>query len=175
MPLPARAIWSWGLEAFDATEMVPATDPLVVGAKATPNVKLCPGVKVTGRPKPLMLKAFVLALACVIVTLEPPEFVSDSDNVCVPPTRTLPKLRLGAAALSDPAVAAPVPTSGMVRLAPDPLVRMVTLPIAAPLDWGVKVTLKVAVRPQLSMSGKLGPLTLNPLPAATAWLMTSLP
>ena len=144
MPVPARAIWSCGLEAFEATEMVPPTDPLVVGAKTTPKVKLCPGVKVKGRGKLLMLKP-VLAVACVIVTLEPPEFVSDSDNVCVPPTCTPPKLRLGAAALSDPAVAPPVPVSGIVRLGTDPLERMVTLPVTAPLDWGAKVILKVAV------------------------------
>jgi hypothetical protein len=124
------------LEAFDATETVPPTEPLDVGVKSTPKVKLCPGVKVKGRPKPLKLKAPVPALACVIVTLKPPEFVSDSDNVSVLPTCTLPKLRLGAAARSDPAVAPPVPVSGMVRLAPDPLVRIVTLPVAAPLDWG---------------------------------------
>jgi hypothetical protein len=125
--------------------MVPPTDPLVVGAKTTPKVKLCPGVKVKGRVKLLTLKAPVLAVACVIVTLEPPEFVSDSDNVWLLPTCTLPKLRVGAATLSDPAVSPPVPVSGMVRPAPDPLLRIVTLPVTAPPDWGVKVTLKVAV------------------------------
>jgi hypothetical protein len=133
------------LEAFDATEIVPPTEPLVVGVKATPKVKLCPGAKVKGRGKLLTLKAAVLARAWVIVTLEPPEFVSDSDNVWTLPTCTLPKLRLGAAALSDPAVTPPVPVSGMVRPEPDPLLRIVTLPVTAPLDWGVKVTLKVAV------------------------------
>jgi hypothetical protein len=125
--------------------MVPPTEPLVVGAKATPKVKLCPGVKVKGRLKPLKLNAPVLALAWVIVTLEPPEFVSDSDIVWVLPTWTLPKFRLGAAARSAPAVAPPVPVSGMVRLGPDPSERIVTLPVTAPLDWGAKVTLKVAV------------------------------
>ena len=108
-------------------------------------MKLCPGVKVKGRFKLLTLKAAPVMLACVIVTLEPPEFVSDSDNVWLLPTCTLPKLRLGAAALSDPAVPPPVPASGMVRLGTDPLLRIVTLPLAAPLDWGVKVTLKVAL------------------------------
>jgi hypothetical protein len=61
--------------------MFPPTEPPVVGAKATPKVKLCPGVKVKGRVKLLTLKALPLTLACVMVTLEPPEFVSDSDIV----------------------------------------------------------------------------------------------
>ena len=143
--MPTREIGSRELEAFDTTDTVPPTGPPVVGAKTTPKVKLCPGVKVKGRLKLLTLKAGPVTLACVIVTLEPPEFVSDSDNVWLLPTCTLPKLRLGAAAPSDPAVPPPVPASGMVRLGTDPLLRIVTLPLAAPLDWGVKVTLKVAV------------------------------
>jgi hypothetical protein len=52
--------------------------------------------------------------------------------------------------VSDPGVG-PVPESGIVRLGTDPLVRIVTVPVAAlldvagKLDGGVKVTLKVAV------------------------------
>ena len=85
-------------------------------------------------------------VAALMVTLEPPGLVKVSDSVWPLPTCTLPKLRLGAAALSDPTVVAPpVPARGMVRLGTDPLPRIVTLPLAIPLDWGVKVTLKVAV------------------------------
>jgi hypothetical protein len=124
---------------------LPAADPAVVGVNFTLKVALWPTAKVAGRLIPVMLYGAAV-VTWLIATLDPPEFVKVSDSIWLLPTCTLPKLRLGAAALSDPAVVAPpVPASGMVRLGADPLLRIVTLPLATPLDWGVKVTLKVAV------------------------------
>ena len=56
----------------------PLAVPLSVGAKATENVMLCPVDSVSGETNPLKLNPAPLALTCEIVTLEPPEFVSDS-------------------------------------------------------------------------------------------------
>ena len=79
-----------------------------------------------------------------MVTLEPPEFVKVSDRVRLLPTCTLPKLRLGAVAVSDPGVT-PAPESGAVKLGLDALLVTERLPLADPPTVGVKVTLKVAL------------------------------
>src|SRR5438105_15437877 len=79
------------LEALETTEMRPVTLPAEFGAKTTPKVKLCPGIKMSGRFNPLTLKAEPERLAWVMLTLEP-ELVSVSDWVELLPTCTLPKL-----------------------------------------------------------------------------------
>ena len=45
---------------------------------------------------------------------------------------------------------------------------MVSMPLAAPAADGVKITLNVAPCPALSVIGGFAPVTLNPLPLATA-------
>lgn len=45
---------------------------------------------------------------------------------------------------------------------------IVNVPLAAPAAVGVKIALKVALCPALIVVGKLGPVKLNPLPAAVA-------
>jgi hypothetical protein len=49
--------------------------------KVVLKVKLCPAVKVIGRLNPLMPNPAPVTLTCVTVMLEPPEFVSVSDNL----------------------------------------------------------------------------------------------
>ena len=110
-----------------------------------------------------------------MLTVEPPELVRVSESVWLWPTCTLPKLRLDAAALSDPGVVPPVPVSGIVRLGTLPLLRMVMLPLATPLAGGVKVTPKVTVRPHSRVRGRFNPLMLNPAPVTITWLMMSGP
>ena len=82
-------------------------------------------------------------MACVMVTLDPPELVKVSDRVWLLPTCTLPKLRLVAVAVSDPGVT-PVPESGTVKVGFDALLVMKRLALADPPVVGVKVTLKIA-------------------------------
>lgn len=51
---------------------------------------------------------------------------------------------------------------------------IVKLPLTAPAVVGVKIALKVAVCPAVSVMGSPGPVVLNPLPLATALEMVTL-
>lgn len=57
----------------------PLTLPADCGLKTTLKVVLCPGAKVTGRVKPVVLKPVPVTLACVMVRLVPPVLLSVSD------------------------------------------------------------------------------------------------
>jgi hypothetical protein len=81
VPLPDRGIVRAAVEAVETTEMLPLALPAELGVKVVPKVKLCPAVKVIGRLSPLMPNPAPVTLACVIVTLEPPELVRVSVNV----------------------------------------------------------------------------------------------
>ena len=69
------------LEALETTEMLPLALPAEAGEKTAPKVKLCPGVRARGRFNPLTLNPEPLAVAWVIVTLDPPELVKVSDRL----------------------------------------------------------------------------------------------
>ena len=75
--MPDREMARAELEALETTERLPVTLP--AEAKTTPKVKLCPGIKVSGRFNPLTLKAAPERLAWVMLTPELPELVSVSD------------------------------------------------------------------------------------------------
>ena len=51
-----------------------------------------------------------------------------------------------------------MPVSGMLRLELEALLAMARLPLAVPLDWGVKVTLKVVLWPAASATGRVRPV-----------------
>src|SRR5207302_11353252 len=55
VPVPPREMARVELEALETTEMLPVTSPTESGAKTTQTVKLCPGIKVSGRFNPLTL------------------------------------------------------------------------------------------------------------------------
>jgi len=163
VPVPARE--TVRLEASEITEMLPLALPGEVGEKTVPKVKLCPGIKVRGRFKPVMLNPEPVMLAWEMVTLEPPELVRVSDRVELRPTCRLPKLMLEGLALTAPAVA-PAPESETRSVEFDALLLTERYPLAAPPDWGANVTLKVALRPAARVAGN--PLTLNPEPLTVA-------
>jgi hypothetical protein len=96
-------------------------------------------------------------VAALTVTLEPPELVRVSDNVWLLPTCTLPKLRLVAVAVSDPAVT-PVPDSGTLNVGFAPSLTIARLPLAGPTVVAVKVTLKVVLCPGAKSTGRFSPL-----------------
>src|SRR5215472_4773880 len=98
-----------------------------------------------------------------MVTLDPPAFVTVSDRDWLLPRVMLPKLRLVGFAPSAPAVT-PVPVRGMVRVGLEALEVMVTEPVALPAAAGVKVTLKVALWPEVSVRGAVMPLMVKPVP-----------
>lgn len=71
----------------------PLTVPVEAAVKLILRVMLCPADKVCGLKLP-KVNPFPLTAACVIPTLEPPELVTVTDCVCLPPTAILPKFRL---------------------------------------------------------------------------------
>ncbi len=169
VPEPASAMVKFGFEASETTEMLPLVDPAEVGAKATPKVKLCPGDRTIGKLSPVTLNPLPVTLACVTVTLEPPELVKISDRVVLLPICTLPKLRLIEVAATVPGVA-PLPESARVRLELAALLTIETLPFADPPVFGAKVTMKFVLWPADSVKGRLSPLRLKPAPVIVAWL-----
>ena len=79
------------------------------------------------------------------------------------PTATLPNAsELGLDPNAPGAV--PVPDSGMANVESDAFDAMLIFPLALPADVGVKVTLKFALCPDVSVSGAVIPLRLNPVP-----------
>src|SRR5438034_8975049 len=80
----------------------PLTDPLVCGANCTLNVFDCPAERVVGKLKPLNVYPLPLALAWLIVTLVPPEFVRVPESVWLVPVLTLPKESLEVCETIDP-------------------------------------------------------------------------
>jgi len=144
VPVPARETVRVELEASEITEMLPLALPGEVGAKTVLKVMLCPGIKVTGRFKPVRLNPEPVMLPWEMVTLEPPELVSVSDRVELLPTCRLPKLMLEGLALSPPAVA-PAPDSETCSVEFDALLVTERDPLADPPDCGANVMSKVAL------------------------------
>ena len=85
-------------------------------------------------------------------------FVTVSDNVCLLPTVTLPKLRLVGFDPSAPG-ATPVPLKGTVSVGLEPSEVIVTLPLALPLVVGANVTLNVVDCEAFRVRGVLIPLS----------------
>ncbi len=85
-----------------------------------------------------------MAVACEMVTLDPPELVSVSDAVWLAPVWTLPKLTLDGLAVSDPAVT-PVPESATESVELEALLVTLRLPLTAPLACGANATLKLVL------------------------------
>ena len=95
------------------------------GSRAGP-VRCCRGVildaiegsgttySVAGNVNPLMEKSVPVTLACEIVRVAPPVFVSVSDLLLELPTCTLPKATLAGFALSVP-LPCPVPSNGKAQ------------------------------------------------------------
>src|SRR5882757_963234 len=110
-PLPARAIASFGFDAFESTAIPPLTFPPSFGVKRTLKVTLCPLFRLRGKLRPYKLNPAPVTVACEIVTVELAELVNISCWVRLLPTWILPKLTLsGLAARSLPLVEAEVAT-----------------------------------------------------------------
>ena len=155
------------LAASEITEIDPVALPPEVGAKTAPKVKLCPAANVRGRVNPVTLKPVPETLAWVTVTLVPPVLVNVSDRVLVLFTGTLEKSKLESLVLKAPAPAT-FAVSGMARLALDASLTMASLPVAEPVDCGVKVTLNVLLCPAGRMAGRLTPARVKPAPVTLA-------
>jgi len=132
------------LEAFDVRVTFPLAAPLAAGVNVTLKVAVCPAFRVRGAVMPLRAKPVPLIPTWEIVTLVPPLLVRASDRELLVPTVTLEKLRLLGFGTKVPG-ATPVPDSAMLRVGFDPSERIVTVPLALPLDCGAKDTVNVVL------------------------------
>src|SRR5437667_8878300 len=85
--------------------MLPLSVPPDGGLKLTFATTLWPAASVNGIVNPLIAKPLPFTIACETVRLDPPEFVSVADCVCVVPTGTLPKVMLEGVTVSWPGLA----------------------------------------------------------------------
>lgn len=157
VPVPVSPTVSVGFDAFELTVSVPLALAAAVGVKVTLNVWLFPAASVTGVVMPLTLNP-VLANTAEIVTLSPPVFVTVCERVWLFPTCTLPKPRLVGFAVSVPGET-PVPEREIVSVAFDAFDVTVTLPLTPVAVAGSKLTLNVALCPDVSVTGVVIPLT----------------
>jgi len=146
---------------------VPLAAPVACGLKITVNEVLWPAGMVTGNESPLTLNAELFELTAVTVTLAVLA-VRLPDAVLLVPTTTLPSANVVGVTASCPIAAVPVPDRGMLSVGFDPFDVIVTAPLALPADAGVNVTLKVALCPDVSVTGAVIPLRLNPVPLIAA-------
>jgi len=90
----------------------------------------------------------------------------------VVPTGTLPKLMAEGPTANWPASATvPVPVNETERTGFEPLELIARLPVALPPDCGANKTLNVTLWAAFRVSGRLIPLTLNPVPPGVIWEM----
>jgi hypothetical protein len=73
--------------------MPPLTLAADCGVKTALKGTLAPGLSTNGTLNPLMLNPAPVAVACEIVTLDPPVLVSEFAKVTLLPTWALPKAR----------------------------------------------------------------------------------
>jgi len=117
----------------------------------------------TGSDKPLITKREFPVAAAVTVTFAP---VAVRLPVAVPldPVNTLPTATGVGLAESCPAAVDPVPARAIVKLGLEPFEVTVTLPLAVAADAGVKVTVKLALCPGVSVTGVEIPCMAKPVP-----------
>jgi hypothetical protein len=154
-------------------ETLPLTLPPDVGENFAVNDVLCPAPSVKGVDIPLRLKPAPEEVACEIVRLALPEFVSVTVWDPLLPTFTDPKFTLEGLAPSCPWV--PVPDRAIAAGEPGALLTIETLPDAAPAAVGAKVAVNDALLPALMVIGIVPPLTANPVPVAVAWVTVRAP
>jgi len=167
VPVPVRAAVIVGVCALLVKVKTPLAAPVAVGLKVTVNGTLWPAVIVAGRDNPLKVNTALFDVAAVTVTLAPLA-VRVPDAVPLVPTTTLPRAKLVEERTSCPVAAAPVPDRAMVRVGLEALEVMLTVPVALPAAVGVKVTLKVALWPEVSVTGAVMPLMVKPVPLIVA-------
>src|SRR5260370_33588456 len=88
--------------------------------------------------------------------------VSVTGNPLLPPTFTLPKLRLVGLAPSKNVAATPVPLRARVRGEPGALLASDTEPVTLPAAVGENAALNDALAPGASVSGAVRPVLLKP-------------
>lgn len=92
MPFPAMEATVGELRALLVTEREPDVAPAAVGANCTTKLPDWPGASASGKFKPLILNPAPATVACEILRLAVPVFVSTTVWLLVVPTDTFPKL-----------------------------------------------------------------------------------
>lgn len=162
--MPLNGITTGEPGALLVIESVPDALPAACGANVAVSVAFCPGFTVAGRLRPFAEKPAPDADAAEIVSAAVPVLLSVTDCEPVAPTATFPKLMVGGLTLNCGCAVAPVPLSVTTRDGSEALLVMVTLPLAAPVVVGVKVTVSDADCPPASVPGVEMPLAPNVLP-----------
>ena len=93
MPVPDTDCTAGEFEALLANEIVPDAKPVALGLKVTVKLALPPAVSVKGNDSPLKENSELLIEAEETVTLALVA-LRVPDRLALPPTITLPKLRL---------------------------------------------------------------------------------
>ena len=102
-----------GLSLVTAT--VPIELPAACAVKVTEKGFRCPGDRVSGKVSPLILKPRPVMVACLMVTLVPPELTNATDCVMLAPILALPRARTAGEALRWP-LTIPMPETGIVNV-----------------------------------------------------------
>lgn len=161
LPVPDKDVVIVGSDAFDVTVTLPLAAPADAGANLTVNVVLCPAFNVKEELIPLRLNPVPLICTFDTEMVELPVLVMVPESDAFEPTVTVPNPRDVGLALNWPVVEpVPVPLNDTVNPGPG----RNTLPLADPDTVGAKVAFRVALWPLESVSGRVGPLTVKPVP-----------
>jgi hypothetical protein len=148
----------------------PLAAPVAVGRYCTCSVIDCVGFSVTGKLPPTIAKPAPVMAAEFTVTGEVPVEVSVNDWVVAVFTVTLPKLKLAALIVNCGLGAAVlVPLRATTAVLPlDELLLIVICPLAAPAAVGRYCTCSVIDCVGFSVTGKLPPTIVKPVPVMAA-------
>ena len=142
------------------TVILPETVSCAEGLNATFSIWVCPGVKVTGVVRPLVVTSFALTVIWEMVTFPVPLLVSVALLELVMPALTLPNAKLVGFADRITVPATPVPLSTIVEGEVGALLVIVMVPGRLPAVVGANVALKVVLAPAPTVVGAASPLRL---------------
>ena len=117
---------------------------------------------------PLALKPAPETVTLEMVTFEFPVFVKVTLEEPLPPTFTLPKLRLVGFTPSRNVAAAPAPLRAIVNGEPGALPTKETEPVTLPVVVGAKTVLNVVLPPAAIVAGTVSPVMVKPAPETVA-------
>lgn len=160
MPVPVRSSTVEDGTALLTNVSVPLVDPVAFGSKITVKVALLPAAIFAGSVIPLKANWELLLLAELIVT-SAPLAVSVPSAVPSAPTATLPKFNVVGLTASLALVVVPVPLIFSTVVEDFALLSKVSVPLAAPLDFGWKLTVKETLLPSSITAGSDKPLNAN--------------
>jgi hypothetical protein len=151
VPVPVRVstvVEDWALLVKVSAAV---TAPVVWGLNVVVNAALFPAGIVTGSDSPPTVKAELLLLTALTVTLDPAA-VRVPDAFPFVPTTTLPRARVAGLTPSVPAVAVvPIPESGSVTVEFKAVELIVMVAVRVPVAVGVNFALIVQLDPGASV------------------------